>query len=133
MTGGPFLDTNVLAYLLSDDPRKADIAERLLMAGGTISVQVLNELANVARRKAGLSWAETADLLAGVRRLVAVVPLTAGVHELGMALAERHGFSVYDAMIVAAGLLAGCETLFSEDMHDGLLVAGQMRVVNPFG
>lgn len=133
MTGGPFLDTNVLAYLLSDDPRKADIAERLLMAGGTISVQVLNELANVARRKAGLSWAETADLLAGVRRLVAVVPLAAETHELGLALAERHGFSVYDAMIVAAGLLAGCETLFSEDMHDGLVVAGQMRVVNPFG
>ncbi|MBP7241331.1 PIN domain-containing protein [Amaricoccus sp.] len=132
MSGATFFDTNVIAYLLSSDARKAEIAERRLAQGGTISVQVLNELANVARRKAGLGWGETAELLAGVRRLVAVAPLTVETHELGMALAERHGFSVYDAMIVAAGLLAGCETLLSEDMQDGMLVAGRMRVVNPF-
>lgn len=132
MSGGPFFDTNLIAYLLSGDERKADIAERRLAQGGTISVQVLNELANVARRKAGLSWGETAELIAGVRRLVAVEPLTIETHELGLALAERHGFSIYDAMVVAAGLLAGCETLLSEDMQDGMLVAGRMRVVNPF-
>jgi predicted nucleic acid-binding protein len=50
-----------------------------------------------------------------------------------LALAERHGFAVYDAMIVAAGLLAGCDTLLSEDMQDGFVAAGQMTVVNPFG
>lgn len=132
MSGGPFLDTNVIACLLSADARKAEIAERRPTEGGTVSVQVLNELANVARRKAGLSWAETADLLAGVRRFVVVEPVTVGTHELGLALAERHGFSVHDAMIVAAGLLAGCETLLSEDMQDGMLVAGRMRVVDPF-
>src|SRR5690606_23711750 len=41
---GRFLDTNVLVYLASADRRKADIAERLLADGGTVSVQVLNEL-----------------------------------------------------------------------------------------
>lgn len=132
MNGGTFLDTNVIATLLSGDGRKAEIAERRLAQGGTVSVQVLNELANVARRKAGLSWAEVAELVAGVRGLVAVEPLTAETHELGLALAERHGFSVYDAMIVAAALLAGCGTLLSEDMQDGMVVAGQLRVVNPF-
>ena len=40
--------------------------------------------------------------------------------------------SVYDAMIVAAALIAGCTTLYTEDMHDGLLVEGQLRLVNPF-
>lgn len=129
---GRFLDTNVLVYLASADARKAGIAERLLAEGGTVSVQVLNELANVARRKMRLDWAETAELLAGVRSFVTVVPLTAETHELGMALAERHGFSIWDAMIVAAGLLAGCDTLLSEDMQDGMLVAGEMKVVNPF-
>ena len=37
----PFLDTNILVYAaLSDDPRRPT-AERLLAAGGTISVQVI--------------------------------------------------------------------------------------------
>jgi predicted nucleic acid-binding protein len=51
---------------------------------------------------------------------------------VGRALAARHGFSVYDAMIVAAALIAGCETLLSEDMADGMLVEDQLRIVNPF-
>jgi predicted nucleic acid-binding protein len=127
-----FLDTNVLVYLASADARKADVAERLLAEGGTVSVQVLNELANVARRKMGLDWAETADLLSTVRAFVTVEPLTLQTHELGLALAERHGLSVYDAMIVAAGLIAGCDTLLSEDMQHGFVAAGQMTVVNPF-
>ena len=130
---GRFLDTNVLVYLASGDVRKADIAERLLAEGGTVSVQVLNELANVARRKMGLGWEETAELLAAVRAFVTVAPVTVETHELGLALAERHGVSVYDAMILAAGLLAGCDTLLSEDMQHGFVAAGQMTVVNPFG
>jgi len=36
--------------------------------------------------------------------------------------AERYGLSVYDAMIVAAALLGGCKTLYSEDMQDGFLI-----------
>ena len=129
---GRFLDTNVLVYLASADARKADIAEGLLAQGGTVSVQVLNELANVARSRMGLGWDETADLLTGVRAFVTVEPVTVGTHELGLALAERHGLAVYDAMIVAAGLLAGCDTLLSEDMQHGFVVAGQMTIVNPF-
>lgn len=58
--------------------------------------------------------------------------MTIQTHEVGRAVAERYGFSVYDAMIVAAALIAGCTTLHTEDMHDGLLVEGQLRLVNPF-
>ena len=47
---GSFFDTNVLVYLAPGDKVKADRAEALLSDGGVISVQVLNELANVARR-----------------------------------------------------------------------------------
>jgi len=35
-------------------------------------------------------------------------------------------------MIVASALIAGCTKLWSEDMHDGLLVEGQVQIVNPF-
>jgi predicted nucleic acid-binding protein len=35
-------------------------------------------------------------------------------------------------MIVASALTSGCTTLWSEDMRDGLLVEGQLRILNPF-
>ncbi len=129
---GSFIDTNVLAYLASGDAAKADRAEQVVAAGGRISVQVLNELANVARRKMGLSWAETHDFLGAVRAMLPVEPLTLEAHEQGLALAERYGLSIYDAMIVAAALLAGCDLLWSEDMQHGLVIEGRLRIANPF-
>ncbi|RJL04022.1 PIN domain-containing protein [Paracoccus aestuarii] len=126
-----FVDTNVILYLLDDGP-KADRAEAILAQGPRISVQVLNEAMVNCRRKAGMDWNDTASFLAGVRALCPVEDLTLRTHDVGRALAERYGFSVYDAMIVAAALIAGCETLWTEDMHAGLLVEGQLRLVNPF-
>ena len=51
-----FFDTNVLVYIASADPVKAERAEKTIAIGGAISVQVLNELTNVARRKMQMSW-----------------------------------------------------------------------------
>jgi predicted nucleic acid-binding protein len=79
-----FFDTNVVLYLLSADAAKADRAEELLAAGGTISVQVLN------------------------------------------------GLSVYGSLIAAAALLAGCKTLYSEDMQDGQVIERKLTIRNPF-
>lgn len=129
---GSFLDTNVLVYLASGDPEKADRAERIVSQSGTISVQVLNELANVAHRKMRMSWQDTHAFLSLVRGLLTVQPLTVDTHELGLALAERYGFSTYDAMIVAAALQAGCDTLWSEDMQHGLAIDDGLRILNPF-
>jgi predicted nucleic acid-binding protein len=127
-----FFDTNVLLYLASGDPVKADRAERLIADGGTISVQVLNEIANVARRKMRMSWKETHGILAMLRGLFPVVPVTIETHETGLALAERYGFSTYDAMIAASAMLSGCDTLWSEDMQHGMEIDDRLRVVNPF-
>jgi predicted nucleic acid-binding protein len=129
---GDFLDTNVLIYVASADPRKAERAEQVLNDGGAISVQVLNEVANVARRKMRMSWTDTRSFVAGLRGLLTVHPLTIDVHETGLALAERHSLSVFDGMIVAAALHAGCDRLWSEDMQDGMIFEKQLRVCNPF-
>tara|TARA_R110002074_G_scaffold10461_7_gene39747 strand:- start:639 stop:1034 length:396 start_codon:yes stop_codon:yes gene_type:complete len=126
-----FADTNVVLYLLDDGP-KADRAEDILGQGPRISVQVLNEAMVNCRRKAGLSWEETGAFLAGVQSLCEVEDLSVQTHLVGRALAEKYQLSVYDAMIVSAALIAGCTTLWSEDMHHGLLVEDQLRVVNPF-
>jgi predicted nucleic acid-binding protein len=126
-----FFDTNVLVYLASGDAAKADRAEAAIAAGGAISVLVLNELTNVARRKMQMSWADTHAFLNTLRDLLTVHPLTVDIHETGLTLAERYGLSTYDAMIAASALHAGCDTLWSEDMQHGMALEG-LRIVNPF-
>jgi predicted nucleic acid-binding protein len=129
---GSFFDTNVLLYVASGDSMKADRAEKLIAAGGMTSVQVLNEIANVARRKMGMSWTETRAFLSIIRGLLPAQPLTIDIHETGLALAERYELSTYDAMIAASALHADCDTLWSEDMQDGIVLDGRLRIANPF-
>jgi predicted nucleic acid-binding protein len=126
-----FFDTNVLTYLTDKEEARAPRTEDLLVDGGVISVQVLNEFALVARRKVGLSWAQTREFLNTFRATLEVVPVTIEVHERGLDLAERYGLNVYDGMILAAAQLAGCTLLYSEDMHDGLVI-DRLTVRNPF-
>ena len=95
-------------------------------------VQVLNETANVARRKLAMSWMEINEVLALIRSICPTAPLTIETHDRGRLVAERYGSSVCDAMIVAAALLGGCETLYSKDMQDGLLIDHQLRICDPF-
>ncbi|MBN9123147.1 MAG: VapC toxin family PIN domain ribonuclease [Nitrosospira sp. 56-18] len=127
-----FIDSNILIYLLSANASKANQAEAVVRAGGRISVQVLNEIANVALRKLGMPWREINEVLALIQSICPAEPLTIETHDQGRFISERYGLSVYDAMIVAAALLAGCETLYSEDMQDGLFVERQLRICNPF-
>jgi predicted nucleic acid-binding protein len=127
-----FFDTNVILYLLSGDEARADRAEKELTAGGVVGVQVLNEFASVASRKLKMSIADIREVLATIRAVCTIVPISEETHDAGLQLAERHGLSVYDAMIVAAALLAGCKTLLSEDMQDGQVFEGRLKVRNPF-
>ena len=127
-----FIDTNVLLYLLSSDTDKADRAETILQAGGLISVQVLNEMASVARRKLTMPWKEISEVLDLIRSICHVEPLTVETHDRGRHIAERYKLNVYDAMIVASALFGECETLYSEDMQHGLLIDHQLRIYNPF-
>jgi predicted nucleic acid-binding protein len=127
----PFLDTNILVYAVSNDRRQRS-AQELLAAGGTISVQVLNEFTNVLLNKLRKRWP---DIEAALEDICAVLepatPLTVATHQTARTLARDHGLSFYDALIAAAALEAGCDTLLSEDMQDGRIVPG-LRIVNPF-
>lgn len=127
-----FIDTNVLLYLLSADSVKADRAEEILAGGGFVSVQVLNEFASVALRKLGLSYPEIHEVLQAVRGLCLVLPLDLAVHESGLQIAERYGFSIYDALIVAAALKVNCQFLYTEDLQNGQLLEEGLKIINPF-
>jgi len=132
MSAKPFLDTNVILYLLSGDTAKANQAETLLAQGGTISVQVLNEAVNVMAKKLKMGMNEVCEVLAGIRYVCDVQPVTIETHDQALDIMRRFGFSVYDSGIVAAAINAGCTTLYSEDLQDGQRIGSNLTIANPF-
>lgn len=130
--GACFIDANVLLYLASRDEERIRKVETILAQGGTISVQILNEVANVARRKMGMGWDETIAFVGCFRLLLKVVSLTEQIHDNGLKLAQRYQLSVYDGQVVAAALDSGCSVLLSEDMQHGLKIGQRLEIRNPF-
>ncbi len=127
----PFIDSNVVLYLLSGDAIKADRAEAILQAGGVISVQLLNEVASFCRRKLKMPWEEVDALLLAVKTACEIVPLTLASHEKAVELAKRFQLALYDAHIVATALASGAKVLLSEDMQSGMHIDG-LLIQNPF-
>ena len=127
-----FIDSNVPLYMLSADVRKADIAQRILEAGGFASVQVMNEIAAVLHGKMRIEWTVVHDLLAAVRATCLIGVATLPVHERALSIAERHGIGIHDAQIVAAALDAGCSVLYTEDLQHGQIFERRLRVTDPF-
>ncbi len=126
-----FLDTNLLVYAQGKDA-KSEIARKALLEGGVISVQVLNEFTSVMRRKFSLSWDEIADALEDVKTALDTVrPIDVETHSTAVELARAHGFSFYDALIIAAALEAECDQLLTEDLQSGRRIEG-LAIVNPF-
>jgi predicted nucleic acid-binding protein len=131
MSADAFFDSNVLLYVLSADQARASRSFALASAGGTISVQVLNEFANVAKKKFGMRVPEIREVLGTLRGLFAVKELNLATHERGLDIAERYRFSIYDSMLLASAQEAGCRTFYSEDLHHGQRIEG-LTIRSPF-
>jgi predicted nucleic acid-binding protein len=128
-----FLDTNVLIYAVGKNDPRAAKAEALLASGGMISIQSLNEFVSVARRKPGMSWKEVKEFLDLICVLCpAPVPISLDTHRGALAIAEKYGYGIYDALIASAALEAGCKILYSEDLQDGQIINRQLTIRNPF-
>jgi predicted nucleic acid-binding protein len=127
-----FFDTNILIYAFAKDDPRAETGEALIAAGGMIGVQTLNEFVAVAVRKLAMPWSEVLDALNAIRILCpSPVPVTIETHDAALQIAARHGYQIYDALVIAAALKASCKTLYSEDMHDGQVIDG-LTISNPF-
>ena len=131
MTVRRFLDTNVVVYLLAEDPLKAEHAEQLLADHPCISTQVVNEFISVCMRKLGLSRASAYESAHALMTHCEVLPVTATTIDHAMQIAERFGFSHWDALIVAAAQMSDCTVLYTEDMQHGQQI-GKLRLSNPF-
>lgn len=127
-----FLDTNILVYSFENTPR-GDCARDLMAAGGVIGVQSLNELALTLRRKYRRSFHEVQHDLSEIALLFEdPLPLTMAIHRDGMRIAERYQLQIYDSMLLAAAMSAGCSLFYSEDLADGLVIDERLIIRNPF-
>jgi predicted nucleic acid-binding protein len=128
----PFVDANVVIYAFAKNDPRAETAEKLLALGGIVTVQNLNEFAAVAVRKLAMPWKQVVEALSALRALCPTpVPLTVQTHEAALRIVSRFGYSIYDSLVIAAALEAGCTTLLSEDLRDGHVIES-LPIRNPF-
>lgn len=136
MTVRSFIDSNVLVYAddrsagPKRDQARALIREAMLTKTGVLSLQVLQEYFSVATRKLGISPSAARRRISLVSRLDVVI---LGVQDVLAAidLHRLHGFSIWDSLVIRAGLNAGCRVLYSEDLQEGRRIEG-LEIVNPF-
>ena len=127
-----FFDSSVLLYTVTKNDPRSEKARELLLNGGVISVQILNEFVNVSRRKLKLDWSEIEGALSLVRRLCEPVrSINIKTHDSGLQIAQRYGYTIYDSIMIASATEARCSTLYSEDMQDGQII-GALTIRNPF-
>ena len=132
MSVRPFFDTNVLIYAFGEGDLRSQTARELLGDGGVTGVQVLNEFVAIARLKLGFSWEELSEALASIRALCpSVTSLTLETHDRALEIAQRYGYQIFDALVIAAALDAGSSTLYTEDMQDGQRIEA-LTIRNPF-
>lgn len=132
MTARFFADTNVAVYALDADPQRHERAFSIMRQSPVISTQIINEFLSVLTGKKGVPR-ERANRYARIMlRRCEVVPLTAQVVERAISVGERYQISHWDALVVAAALLSGCDTLYSEDLQDGQVFERCLTVTNPF-
>ena len=80
-----------------------------------------------------MTWREVHDALAAIRTLCrAILPMDLETHADGLRIAERYGYAIFDALIIAAALRARCTVLYSEDMQDGIRIDARLRIIDPF-
>jgi len=130
------LDTNVLVYAegVNGEIKKAEATQLLAQISPknvVIPVQTLLELFNVLIRKSGLTKIEAQLKVAQWVEGYQTTASTSTIMFTAMDIAARHGFQIFDAVILAAAAEAQCSLLLSEDMHDGFTWHG-VTVANPF-
>jgi predicted nucleic acid-binding protein len=137
MSGRVFLDTNVLVYAIETGgprPEKSAAARALARREGVcLSTQVLGEFyrAVTSRRRAQPLTHDEAVAWVQLWKRHEVQAVTVPHVDLALELTGRYKLSYYDALVVAAARLAGCEVVLSEDLNAGQDYGG-VRVENPF-
>ncbi len=134
MSAKGFIDANVLIYAVGDAPKKRQQAEALLLSlsEAVASSQVIGEFVNVCLKKQILPEDEVRQAAEDFMEVLRFVLVTEATLRRGLDVRARYGFSWWDSLIVAAALEANVPVLYSEDLQDGQVIDGRLRIENPF-
>jgi len=126
------LDTNILVYVHSENSHKKQIGRSLLKNTPVISSQVISEYLNVMQRVFKKEKNELIQTTALLLRNCIIKPVVLSTVELAARLIKSYDFQLFDGLIVASALEAGCDVLYSEDMQNGLIVEKYLKIKNPY-
>lgn len=131
-------DTNIFIYALDIAAARANPQGREAISGALIqepahlSVQLINEFTNVARRRLKLDYDQIHRLVEGLGLVHEITAISLQTSELARAIAAESGYSYYDSLMLAAALATGCTTFYTEDMQHGHRLYGRLEIINPF-
>ncbi len=137
-----FIDTNVFVYAYLQNPKKKEDYDKHLKAQKLlgsftiddmvfISTQVCNEYYSaLLKNKIGNSDIQSS--LHNLVQMVNVASISKDTVLQSFEIKNRYSFSYWDSLILSSALENKCNIIYSEDMHDGQLIDGVLRIVNPF-
>ena len=130
-----FIDTNIWLYAFntSQDPHKTQRAKQIIRRTPHIvlSTQIVNEIASNLLRKFQANEPDIQKLIRSLYRKYGIVELDRRILLHASDLRGSYRFSFWDSLVVASALATGAGTLYTEDMHDGLIVSEQLTIRNP--
>lgn len=134
MSDKVFLDSNVLVYAYSyNEPAKQLTARQIIQHQTTlISTQVLQELVNIVTKKYKYSYTDAQQAVMENLQNNQLHTNTTTTILSDCEVAQQYKFSFNDSLIIAAALESNCSILYSEDLHDGLVVKDKLTIINPF-
>ena len=128
-----FLDSNIFLYALSSqNDRKHTIAQKLVLNGGFISTQVINEVSVNLLKKFKLPNEDIENFVNSCYKRYEVINLDRATFLNAVKLRDRYNFSYFDSLIVSASLMSNFNILYSEDMQNSLIVENRLVIKNPF-
>lgn len=127
------VDTNVLLYFLdtSETERRIKAAE-LISKQPVFNSQSLSELINVLTRRWKYSKESVIQVSTKFLEVCNYVPLTEESITLAYNICKNYDFQIFDAFVVSTAIESGCESLYTEDLHHGLVIDKKLTIINPF-
>lgn len=130
-----FIDTNVwlYAFIRSDNDERHDTAKSLIETAKIVtSFQVINELCVNLLKKTNLKEPDISGIISSFYNRYEVIESSQFLLQRATDLRSHYNFSYWDSLIVAAALISEAKTLYTEDMHNGLVIDKTLTIVNPF-
>jgi predicted nucleic acid-binding protein len=126
----------IYALLDGGNKKKHDIVlellENLVQSQIVLSIQVINEVHWVLKRKYKLSELEIKEkIVGGIFPIAKIAGVDKSTYLQSAIIREKYSISFWDSLIVSSAIENSCGELYSEDLQDGVRISNSLSIVNP--